>query len=152
MIGFVKKIKLNTILLIKNDNDFRLALSQYLEKQCKKQYDPSNLNEFQKTLFLCIWLENFSISEGILTFINDIYSDYNEDVVIALNSIGAIKSSKIIKEAISLLPDDGEWFLKIANSDEKEKMRNLDKTFSSYPDGKLSLLYREYVKKHLSDL
>lgn len=121
-------------------------------KKCKKEYDPSNLNNYQKTLFLCIWLENFSISDGILTFINDVYSDYNEDVVTALASIGAIKSSRIIKEAISLLPNDGEWFLKNADLNEREKMRNLDNEFCSYPDGKLNLLYREYVKKHLKEL
>jgi len=31
-------------------------------------------------------------------------------------------------------------------------MRKLDEEFGSYPDGKLTLLYREYVEKYFREL
>ena len=152
MIKYFKHRKLKKILQIENGFDFSYALMQYLEKQCSKKNDPTNLNEYQKTLYLCIWLEDFSISDGILTFINDVYCNYHDEIVLALHSIGAVKSSNIIKEAINLLPVDGEWFLKTANQELKEKMRKLDQEFCSYPDGELWSLYRKYTVKYFNEL
>ena len=152
MIKYFKHRKLKKILQIECDSAFSYALMQYLEKKCSKKNDPTNLNKYQKTLYLCIWLENFSISDGILTFINDVYSDYHDEIVLALHSIGAVRSSNVIKAAINLLPADGEWFLKTANNEIKEEMKKLDDEFCSYPDGKLSLLYRNYVIKYFNEL
>ena len=152
MIKYFRQKKLKKILQIELDSEFSYALLQYLEKQCSKKYDPTNLNEYQKTLYLCIWLEDFSISDGILTFINDVYCDYHNEIVLALRSIGAVKSSNIIRDAINILPADGECFLKTSTQELREKMRKLDQEFCSYPDGKLCSLYRKYVVKYFNEL
>lgn len=70
----------------------------------------------------------------------------------SLNEIGAIKSAKIIKQAIELLPENNRWFFENSDEYSEKLMEKLDSEFSNYPDGSMRDLYRKYAEEHKSEL
>lgn len=130
--------------------DFSIALLDILGEQCNT--NPQKLNHCQQVLFLCMQLENSAQADGILSFLQEDFSDYAKEAVAALHEIGAFESEKLIRQAIALLPENGEWFYRAADAESKILMENLDKKFSGYPDGKLSVLYRRYADEHKEEI
>jgi hypothetical protein len=132
--------------------DFNIALREILVNDCTESYNPSNLNQVKRTLFLCIMLEDSGQADSILTFLQEEYPMYKNEVIVALHEIGASKSAEIITKAIELLPKDETWFYDIADENMEKQMHNLDKAFSDYPDGPTDNLYRKYAEQHKNDL
>ncbi len=114
--------------------------------------NPDSLNSVQLNLLICMLLEDAGKADSILGFLQEDYPQYSDKVVHALNDIGAIKSSELIREAIELLPSDGSWFYDSASDDEVKLMHKIDSSFSDYPDGFLCDLYRPYAEKNKEQL
>lgn len=129
-----------------DNTDFSIALYQILENRCK--HSPDVLNHPQRTLFLCMHLENAGQADSILSFLQGEFAPYADEVVNALNEIGATISAGIIRQAVQLLPTDGSWFFENSDEHSQRLMHKLDSEFSSYPDGPLRDLYRQYAENH----
>lgn len=101
---------------------------------------------------MCMQLENYSQADDILSYLQGDFSEYRDETIHALREIHAIKSAEIIEQAVKLLPENGEWFFKIANAETKETMSKLNAEFSNYPDGHLCDLIRKYANVHREEL
>lgn len=141
---------MNELFNLKDNSDFSIALHEILVNK----YEKSALafNGTQLNLFLCIHLENAGQSGHILSFLQEWFPHHSENVIIALNEIGAVKSSEIIKQAVELLPKDGSWFFDSADESTTKLMSKLDGEFSNYPDGNLNDLCRKYAEINKNDL
>ncbi|MGO4919813.1 DMP19 family protein, partial [Maribacter spongiicola] len=133
-----------------DNGDFSIALHEILVNRYDK--NPNDLNQVQLNLFLCMHMENAGQADSILTFLQEWFPQYNEQIIISLREIGAFKSSSIIKQAVELLPKDGSWFFKSSNESSEKVMMELDRNFSSYPDGPMSILYYKYANKHRNEV
>ncbi|MCX2745319.1 hypothetical protein OO013_15685 [Mangrovivirga sp. M17] len=136
---------LEEVFLLTDNSDFSIALQEILVKRYSE--NPSSLNEVQLNLFLTMHLEDAGQADSILSFLQEEFPGYKERVIESLNEIGAIQSSKIIKQAVSLLPKDGSWFYENSDEDAEKLMDQLDIEFSNYPDGSLKDLYRKYAEE-----
>lgn len=132
-----------------DNNDFAISLYEILDRNSGR--NPEQLNSSQKTLFLCINIENAGQADSILSFLQEDYSNYSKEVISALSQIGAVKSSELIKQAVELLPKDGSWFYDSASEESQDKLEELDREFSDYPDGLLCDLYRMFAENHKED-
>lgn len=146
----VEKQDIKALFALEHNSDFSIALHQILMRKYEK--DPNSLNIKQLNLFICMHLENAGQSNHILTFLQEWFPQYTNQIVIALREIGAVKSAEIIKQAIELLPENGSWFFDYANKKDEALMGELDTRFASYPDGALSDLYRTYAEKNKKDI
>ena len=137
---------INALFKLNDNSDFSIALHEILVNRYEKSTD--NLNPIELNLFLAMHLENAGQADSILTFLQEWFPQYSEKVIHSLTEIGAIKSSKIIKQAVDILPKDGSWFFNSSNETEQNFMRKLDVAFSNYPDGNMRDLYRNYADKN----
>ena len=142
----IQMLDMDATFELEDNRDFASAMNGILDSKC--QGNPASLNHWQRTLYLCIHLENAGQADHILGFLQEDHPEYQEEAVAALNEIGAFESAKIIARAIEILPKDGSWFF--ASSDEKSEklMSALNSQFSSYPDGEMPDLYRRYAEEH----
>jgi len=131
---------------LKNNGAFSVALHQILVGM--HDADPNSLNQEQMNLFLCMHLENAGQSDHILSFLQEWFPQYTNQVLKSLDEIGATKSAIIIRQAVELLPEDGTWFFHKADEKSKKEMSELDLQFSHYPDGSTDTLYRAYAEKN----
>lgn len=145
-----KSKNMNALFELNDDNDFSIILCEILLDKWQDNLD--NLSDIEKTLFLCMQLENCSQSDDILSYLQGDFSEYKNETIQALREINAIKSAEIIEQAVKILPETGEWFFKVANANEEEKMDKLNSEFSSYPDGRLCNLIRKYADAHRVEL
>ncbi len=136
------------LFLLNDRSDFSVGLHEILMKQYNK--NAQSLNTVQLNLFLCMHIENAGQADHILSFLQECFPEYQEQVVTSFNEIGAIKSAEIIKQAIELLPEDGSWFFETSNEDSEKLMEKLDSEFSDYPDGFMKDLYFKYASKNRS--
>lgn len=141
---------IDSLFLLKDNSDFSIALHELLINQYEKA--PEYLNSAGLNLFLCMHLENAGQADSILSFLQEWYPQYSKEVVIALHDIGAVKSSELISQAVELLPKDGTWFFESADENSQNLMSKIDREFSSYPDGFLRDLYRNYADNNKSDM
>lgn len=146
----VKNEDFESLFSLLDNGDFSIALHEILVNRYDK--NPNNLNQVQLNLFLCMHMENAGQADSILTFLQEWFPQYNEQIIISLREIGAFKSSSIIKQAVELLPKDGSWFFKSSNESSEKVMMELDRNFSSYPDGPMSILYYKYAIKHRNEV
>ncbi|MDO6743677.1 hypothetical protein Q4553_03770 [Tenacibaculum soleae] len=146
----VKKQDIESLFSLNDNSDFSIALYEILVKRNGKK--PNSLNEIELNLFLCMHLENAGQADSILTFLQEWFPEQNEKVIKALNEIGATKSSEIIKKAVELLPENGNWFFENSNEESERIMNELDSDFSNYPDGSMRNLYRKYAEKNRTEL
>lgn len=145
----VEEQDIDALFSLKENSDFSIALHQILIN--RHDENPNSLNQIQLNLFLCMHLENASQSDHILTFLQEWYPEYSEKVVKSLNDIGAIKSAELIKQAVKLLPENGDWFFDNTDEDSQALMSKIDREFSSYPDGPMRDLYRRYAEKNRTE-
>lgn len=141
----VEEKNIEALFLLKDNSDFSIALHEILSN--RHDENPSSLNEVQLNLFLCMHLENAGQADHILSFLQEWYPNHSTTVVKSLHKIGAIKSSKIIEQAINLLPADGSWFYDKADEDAQDLMDKLGSQFLDYPDGFIRDLYRNMPRK-----
>ncbi|MEP2238053.1 MAG: hypothetical protein ABJI22_06805 [Maribacter sp.] len=146
----VKSEDFDSLFSLLDYGDFSIALHEILVNRYDK--NPNDLNQVQLNLFLCMHMENAGQADTILTFLQEWFPQYKEQVIISLKEIGAFKSSSIIKQAVELLPKDGSWFFKSSNESSEKVMMELDRNFSSYPDGPMSILYYKYANKHRNEV
>ncbi|WP_298237320.1 hypothetical protein [uncultured Algibacter sp.] len=146
----VEKEDIESLFSLNDNSDFSIALYEILVNRNEKK--PNSLNEIELNLFLCMHLENAGQADSILTFLQEWFPQQNEKVIKSLNEIGATKSSKIIKKAIELLPENGSWFYESSDENSEKLMKKLDSEFSNYPDGSMRDLYRKYAEKHRIEL
>ncbi|WP_252735969.1 DMP19 family protein [Zobellia sp. B3R18] len=97
-------------------------------------------------------LENAGQADSILSFLQEWFPEQKEQIIKSLNEIGAIKSAKIIEQAIELLPENDSWFFESSNKGSEKLMDKLDSEFSDYPDGPMRDLYRKYAEKYRNEL
>ena len=146
----VKNEDFESLFSLLDNGDFSIALHEILINRYDK--NPNDLNQVQLNLFLSMHMENAGQADTILTFLQEWFPQYNEQIIISLREIGAFKSSSIIKQAVELLPKDGSWFFKSSNESSEKVMMELDKNFSNYPDGPMSILYYKYANKHRNEV
>ena len=146
----IEKEDIERLFSLNDNSDFSIALYEILVKRNEKK--PDSLNEIELNLFLCMHLENAGQADSILTFLQEWFPEQNEKVIKSLNEIGATKSSKIIKKAVELLPENGSWFFESSNKESEKIMSELDSEFSNYPDGSMRNLYRKYADKNRNEL
>ncbi len=146
----VKDQDIDSLFLLVDNSDFSIALHEILINKYEKS--PDNLNLTELNLFLAMHLENAGQSDSILTFLQEWFPQYSDKVVNSLNEIGAIKSSEIIKQAVEILPKDGSCFFKSTREKEQDLMREFERQFSSYPDGNIRNLYRQYAEKYRNEI
>ncbi|MEM7549667.1 MAG: hypothetical protein AAF363_08330 [Bacteroidota bacterium] len=135
---------------LRDNSDFSIALHEILVKRYER--DPSSLNTVELNLLLCMHLENAGQSDTILTFLQEWFPEHKERVIESLEAIGAYESSKLIDQAVRLLPNDGSWFYDSSNEESEETMTKIDREFSDYPDGFMRDLYRNYADKHRNEI
>ena len=135
---------IESLILLKDNSDFSIALHQILVNRYDKNSD--SLNQIQLNLFLSMHLENASQADSILSFLQEWFPEYQEQVIKSLIEINAIKSAEIIKQAVKLLPNNGSWFYENSDENSKRLMMKLDSEFSKYPDGLMTSLYRKYAE------
>jgi len=135
---------------LKGNSDFSIALYEILVK--RHDENPNLLNSKQLNLFLCMHLENAGQADSILSFLQEWFPEQKKQIIKSLNEIGAIKSAKIIKQAIELLPENNRWFFENSDEYSEKLMEKLDSEFSNYPDGSMRDLYRKYAEEHKSEL
>lgn len=133
-----------------DNSSFSIVLNSILGKRCN--LNPEKLNPTERTLFLCVQIENAGQADSILGFLQEDYPGFAEETVRALEKIGAIQSAAIIRQAIELLPEDGSWFFETSDESSEEQMSKLDRAFSDYPDGFMRDLYRKYAEENKPDL
>ncbi|AEA43272.1 DMP19 family protein [Fluviicola taffensis] len=146
----VEEQDIESLFQLVDNSDFSIALHEILVNRYEKS--PENLTPIELDLFLVMHLENAGQADSILTFLQEWYPQYSDKVINSLNEIGAIKSSEIIKQAVEILPKDGSCFFKSASENEQDLMRDLDRQFSSYPDGNMRNLYRKYADKYRNEI
>jgi len=146
----IEKEDIEKLFSLNDNSDFSIALYEILVKRNEKK--PDSLNEIELNLFLCMHLENAGQADSILTFLQEWFPEQNVKVIKSLNEIGATKSSKIIKKAVELLPENGSWFFESSNKESERIMSELDSEFSNYPDGSMRNLYRKYADKNRNEL
>lgn len=146
----VRQEDLESLFSLTDNSDFSIALYEILVNRYDEK--PNSLNSIQLNLFLCMHLENAGQADSILTFLQEWFPEQREQVINSLQEIGAIKSAKIIKQAVELLPEDNSWFFQSSDKDSEELMDKLDSEFSDYPDGPMQDLYRKYAEDYRSEL
>ncbi|WP_405248099.1 MULTISPECIES: hypothetical protein [unclassified Cellulophaga] len=146
----VKNEDFESLFSLSDSSDFSIALHQILVNRYDK--NPNSLNPVQLNLFLTMHMENAGQANSILTFLQERFPEYNEQIIISLKEIGALKSSKVIRQAVELLPKDGSWFFESSNEASERLMTKLDSSFSLYPDGPMNDLYWKYANKHRNEV
>lgn len=146
----VQQEDLESLFLLTDNSDFSIALYEILVNRYDKK--PNSLNSIQLNLFLCMHLENAGQADSILAFLQEWFPEQREQVINSLQEIGAIKSAKIIKQAVELLPEDNSCFFQSSDKNLEELMDKLDSEFSDYPDGPMQDLYRKYAEDYRSEL
>lgn len=141
---------IHSLFMLEDNSDFSIALHEILVKRYER--DTYSLNTVQLNLFLCMHLENAGQADTILTFLQEWFPDHKERVIKSLEAIAAFTSSKLIDQAVRLLPKDGSWFYDSSNEESEEAMAKLDHEFSAYPDGFMRDLYRKYADKHRNEI
>lgn len=142
----VKEEDTSALFELEANDVFSIALHQLLIN--KHQINPNTLTEPELNLFICMHLENAGQADSILSFLQEWHPEYAPLVTKGLKDIGAIKSSEIIKKALTLIPEDGTWFYENATEEEEELMDKFDGEFSDYPDGFLCNLFRSYAERN----
>jgi len=97
-------------------------------------------------------LGNAGQTDSILSFLQEWFPEQKVQIIKSLNEIGAIKSAKIIEQAIELLPENNSCFFESSNKYSEKLMDKLDSEFSNYPDGSMRDLYRNYAEKYRNEL
>jgi hypothetical protein len=146
----VEEQDIHSLFQLVDNSDFSIALHEILVNRYEKS--PDNFTPVELNLFLVMHLENAGQVDSILTFLQEWFPQYSDKVINSLNEIGAIKSSEIIKQAVELLPKDGSWFFNSASENEQDLMREFDRQFSSYPDGNIRNLFRQYAEKYRNEI
>ncbi|KGK30399.1 hypothetical protein [Cellulophaga sp. E6(2014)] len=146
----VQQEDIESLFSLTDNSDFSIALYEILVNRHDKK--PNSLNPIQLNLFLCMHLENAGQADSILSFLQEWFPEQKEQIIKSLNEIGAIKSAKIIKQAIELLPENDSWFFESSDKDSEKLMYKLDSEFSDYPDGPMRDLYRKYAEEYRNEL
>lgn len=110
------------------------------------------LNNEQRTVFLCMAFDETCQADGILSLTEDenvffsLYETYN-----ALLSIGAAKTADELKRFIELMPENTfeerimpEWDWFFADSEREKLIKEIDSAASGYLDGLISDLLWSY--------
>lgn len=146
----VQEENIEKLFSLQDNSDFSIVLYEILVNRYDK--NPNSLNPIQLNLFLSMHMENAGQSDSILSFLQEWFPEHKEHVVKSLDEIGAIKSSKIIKQAIELLPKNDSWFFDSSDEHSERIMMKFDSEFSNYPDGPMEDLYFKYAEKHKNKL
>lgn len=137
---------IDALFLLEDNAYFTITLHKMLCNRYEKS--PNALNQVELNLFLAIHLENVGQSDSILTVLQEWFPQHASTVVNALTEIGAIKSAELIRQAVEILPEDGSWFFEKSSESDENLMSNLDRDFSNYPDGDITILYRRYAEEN----
>lgn len=146
----MNKNELNNLLNEDDDYNFTNALIDLVYgRYAETGYE--NLNEVQRTLYLCCLIEDCCQADTLYTFIEEGMGKYLSDAVKAYDRIGASKTSALLRQVISIIPQeviDGE-----CPSDELlDEICETGGLISDYPDGVMHGLYFSYAKKHSEEI
>lgn len=134
-----------------NDNDME---SCFIELFYQYFYEMGfqNLNSIQKTLFLCMVLEDHCQADGILSLTEEEELFFLlPQMVKALSDIEALNTANAVQRFIDFLPNgtfenhvipEWGWFMADENYNVIEK---IDSDICNYPDGLLRGLYRKFL-------
>ena len=93
---------LNEIWTIEDPSDFVTALSQYIGKKCRYGENMSILSEPERIFYVGQLLEMEVNNGGFSQFFFNSSGDFANEIVSAFAEIGAVKTAKICKKAVSI--------------------------------------------------
>ncbi len=147
----MKNITADEVLAL-NEDDLREVLNELMYSRfIEKPFD--ELNEVQRTLFLCITLEDTCQADGILGLTD------NEDVFFALpelymllKQLGAPKTARALQKFMGLLPKETfadhvmpEWAWFFESPAREKRIKKYDARIGGYPDGSMKTIYHRYI-------
>src|SRR5690606_7019636 len=65
-----------------DNSDFSIALNEILNNKCN--YKPDKLNLTERTLFLCMQIENAGQADSILGFLQEDFPEFSKETITAL--------------------------------------------------------------------
>lgn len=144
---------LTQIWKIEDKNDFIISLYGYLSKKCEYGDKIDNLLPHEKVIYFCQAFEGEINNGGFSQFFFNSTGDFTMETVDSLKIIGAVKTTKLLKKAVTLFPsgivpkdrDKREEMLdELLNDENEELLSELDNSFYQYEDNLLELNY-DYV-------
>lgn len=134
-----------------NEDDMDSCFIELLYKHFYKM-GFQKLNDIQKTLFLCMVLEDHCQADGVLSLTeeNEIFFLLPE-IHQALLDIQAPKTAAMLQKFIDFMPTgtfkngiipEWDWFMDDANA---PVFKDIDSVISDYPDGLMRGLYRDFI-------
>lgn len=134
-----------------NEEEMESCLIELLYQHFDRM-DFQQLNPVQRTIFLCMVLEDHCQADGLLSLTDDENLFFLlPQIKSALLAIEAPATAEALQEFIDFLPagtfenhcmPEWDWFMEPENSAVFEE---IDSRISSYPDGLLRGLYRKFV-------
>lgn len=112
-----------------------------------------NLNEEQKTIFLCMALEDHVQADGILSLTEeDELFFLMPDMCKALLRLGAPQTAEALQEFLDLMPagtfehrvmPEWKWFFE--TKEREKRISQIDTFIGDYPDGVMRKIYHRYI-------
>lgn len=134
-----------------NEEDMESCLIELLYQHFYRM-DFQQLNPVQKTIFLCMVLEDHCQADGLLSVTDDENLFFLlPQMKSALLAIQAPATAEALQEFIDFLPEgtftnrclpEWEWFMEPENS---AVCKEIDDRISNYPDGLMRGLYRKFL-------
>lgn len=112
-----------------------------------------DLNEEQRTIFLCMALEDHVQADGLLSLTDEEELFFlMPDMCKALLRLGAPQTAKALQEFIDMMPagtfenrvmPEWKWFFE--TKERENKISQIDTLIGDYPDGVMRKIYRRYI-------
>ena len=157
MKNIIKNRDWNALFAMDENDDFSWTLEQilwsFVTNRVEGNFDISNLNHTQKTLFLVLELENATQADALLSFFED-FAIYGREAVQALEEIGAAQCAAALNAVVDTLPNgifpkgDKEFWDSLMSGKNSDIWDKADNVFTDYTDGKFSDLCRTYAEAH----
>ena len=148
----IKTKKYEIIKELKCSELYDLIIELNYNYYSKMNYE--ELNSEQKTLYLCMSLEDACQADSIISLRENKIMYLMPEMYEALLEIGATKTAELIKEFMELLPKkcfenkklpDIDWFFE--NEKRTKQIQDIDDKIADYPDGNMKNLYQKYILK-----
>lgn len=146
----MNKNELNNLLSESDDYNFTHALIDLVYgRYAETGYE--NLNEVQRTLYLCCLIEDCCQADTLYTFIEEGMGKYLSESAEAYEKINAPETALLIRKAVEIIPH--EVINGAEPSDELlDEICGIGGLISDYPDGVMHKIYFDYAKKHSAEI
>ena len=157
MKNIIKNRDWNALFAMDENDDFSWTLEQilwsFVTNRVEGNFDISNLNHTQKTLFLVLELENATQADALLSFFED-FAIYGREAVQALEEIGAAQCAAALNAVVDTLPNgifpkgDKEFWESLMSGKNSDIWDKADSVLCHCIDERLFDLCRTYAEAH----